>query len=86
MPEPKARAAVDEFPEAVAQMSDPDQYDAIPKIPYSQAHKCEVTGCNISQEEHHRLMLGVLAENKDMRQRLRVLEGQVRDATDPESR
>lgn len=37
-------------------------------------HPCEVEGCVLSQEEHHRLIYGVMAENRDLKQRIKMLE------------
>lgn len=52
---------------AVETMGSPEHHASIPKVPYSKAHPCEVAGCNISQEEHHRLAYGIIAENREMR-------------------
>lgn len=38
-------------------------------------HPCELEGCSLSQEEHHRLAYGILNENRALRKRIAELEG-----------
>lgn len=38
-------------------------------------HPCQVGGCPLSQEEHHRLAYGFMNENRTLRRRITELEG-----------
>lgn len=45
------------------------------------AHPCQVAECNLSQEEHHRLAYGILAENADLKRRIEALEHGTQEVT-----
>lgn len=47
-------------------------------------HPCEVEGCNLSQEEHHRLAYGILAENRELRRRIEEYEHGKKEKNDDE--
>jgi len=61
-----------------AELADPAVHAAIFRGRYAEEHPCDVVvngrACNLSQEEHHRLFLGVMAENTELRRRLAAFE------------
>ena len=58
--------------EAASRLSDAAAYQ-IARMAGS-VHECEVEGCRITQEEHHRLAYGIMAENRELKRRLQALE------------
>jgi hypothetical protein len=59
-------------------LTDPDEYKHVYGT-VAHTHPCEVARldgelCTLTQEEHHRLMYGMLTENKAMRAKIRQLE------------
>lgn len=55
------------FDDAIAQMVDTGRYAEIRALSHEERHECPVQECNISAEEHHRLMFGVMSENAALR-------------------
>lgn len=67
---------------AAARLSDPAAYKVARMA--GSVHPCEVDDCNLSQEEHHRLAYGLLAEIRELKRRIQEFEhGTGREPSDP---
>lgn len=67
------RTAVERlYEDAAASLSDAARYKVLRMA--GSAHPCEVGDCRLSQEEHHRLAYGILAENRELKRRIQDLE------------
>lgn len=62
-------AADEEDNDAVKALVDPETYRAVYQS--NEVHPCEVPGCRLSQEEHHRLAYGIMNENRELKRKLR---------------
>ena len=67
-----AKSVTKRMNEAASRLSDTAAYQ-IARMAGS-VHECEVEGCRITQEEHHRLAFGIMAENRELKRRLQALE------------
>lgn len=66
------RAVEVRMAEAASRLSDAAAYKVMRMA--GSSHPCPLEDCNLSVEEHHRLMYGVLAENKELKRRVTELE------------